>query len=96
MHRVRLPHESEYGHSQLGLPEAGVTNKPGTFPCSIWSGEVMAPRLISSALIAVTEPVRSFFLTLPYPMTTTSSSITLSSFRVMVFREDNCPAFIFK
>ena len=39
--------------------------RPGTLPCSIWSGEVTTPRLISSALMAVTEPVKSFFFTEP-------------------------------
>ena len=45
------------------------------------SGEVTAPLFISSALMATTDPLKSSFLTEPYPMTTTSSNCFESSFR---------------
>ncbi len=48
-----------------GAPLPEVMFTPGTLPRSSSWGEVRAPRLISSAFTAMTEPVMSFFFTAP-------------------------------
>ena len=48
-----------------GPPSPGMICTPGTLPLSMSCVETTAPRLNSSALIATTEPVMSFFLTVP-------------------------------
>src|SRR6478736_662415 len=57
-----------------GAPPLDVIWTPATFPEISCSGVVMAPLLKSFAVIAVTAPVRSFFLLVPYPITTISLS----------------------
>ena len=48
-----------------GSPLVVLTYKPGTLPCISSCGEVTAPRLISSAFTATTEPLRSLFFIEP-------------------------------
>ena len=48
-----------------GPPSPGMMCTPGTLPLSMSWAETTAPRFSSSALIATTEPVMSFFLTVP-------------------------------
>ncbi len=50
---------------EFGPPSPGMICTPGTLPCIISCAETTAPRLFSSALMATTEPVMSFFLTAP-------------------------------
>src|SRR4030095_1262530 len=57
-----------------GAPSFGVIDTPATLPRINCSGVTIAPLLKSFALIAVTAPVRSFFILVPYPITTTSDS----------------------
>src|SRR5436190_13218734 len=64
---------------RIVLPEPGAPPlddicTPATFPAINCSGVVMGPLLKSFAVMAVTEPVRSFFSLVPYPITTTSLS----------------------
>ena len=60
--------------SAPGLPEFWVTCTPAALPCSAWSREVTGTAFSSSALTDATEPVRSLFLAVPYPITTTVES----------------------
>src|SRR6478752_6748737 len=57
-----------------GAPPLDVICTPATFPAISCSGVVIDPLLKSFAVIAVTAPVRSFFLLVPYPITTISLS----------------------
>lgn len=63
----------EFREPEPGPPSQGVTRSPGTLPFSRSWVFITAPLLILSAFTADMEPVRSSFLTVPYPMTTTSS-----------------------
>src|SRR5690242_4804852 len=55
-----------------GCPGSFKTGTPGALPCIRLSGEVKTPLLKSFSLIDETDPVRSLFLAVPYPVTTTS------------------------
>src|SRR5437773_10152707 len=57
-----------------GAPPLDVICTPATLPAINCSGVVTDPLLKSLAVIAVTDPVRSFFNLVPYPITTTSLS----------------------
>ena len=69
-----------------GSPDVDMISAPATRPWIAWSIDVTGASRTSPILTLATEPVRSDFLTLPYPITTTSSSfvealtdITISS-----------------
>src|SRR4029078_6534642 len=57
-----------------GAPPLEVICTPATFPAISCSGVVIVPLLKSFAVMLVTAPVRSFFILVPYPITTTSLS----------------------
>jgi len=51
--------------SPPGAPPSDVTFTPAIFPVIISVAVVVRPRFSLSGLIAVTDPVRSFFFTVP-------------------------------
>ena len=55
-----------------GVPPSFVTLTPATLPESISCALTTSPLFFPSGFRAVTEPVKSLFLTAPYPITTTS------------------------
>jgi len=57
-----------------GAPPEVLITTPGVLPTSNSWGEVIAPWLKSLELTLATEPVASDFFTLPYPITTSSST----------------------
>ena len=59
----------------VGEPLFDIICTPEIFPLISCSGELTRPVLKSSLETLVTEPVRSLFLCVPYPITTTSLSI---------------------
>ena len=67
-----------------GAPPLEVIATPATLPVINCSGLVMAPFTKSLEPIVVTEPVKSFLRTEPYPITTTSLSA------VLVWSNDTC------
>ena len=69
--------------AESGLPPLLVITKPATFPASNSSEETILPLLKSLSDKTATAPVASFLLTLPYPITTTSSSSEVLSKRVI-------------
>ena len=68
--RMVLPAEAE--------PLLDIICTPETLPLINCSGEETRPLLKSFDFTVATEPVRSLFLAVPYPMTTTSASALLS------------------
>ena len=69
--------------AESGLPPLLVMTKPATFPVSSSSEETILPLLKSLSDKTATDPVASFLVTLPYPITTTSSSSEVLSKRVI-------------
>src|SRR5690606_41381973 len=61
--------------SPPGLPELCVTVTPGATPCSAMEVCPTGFQLISSLLITDTDPVKLTSFVVPYPTTTTSSSV---------------------
>ena len=53
---------------------------PATWPCKAAIKLLEGTRVISFALTEATDPVKSDFLTLPYPITTTSDNVELLEF----------------
>ena len=79
--RIRIEEE------EPGCPVEEATDTPATLPINISWGLTCKPRFFSSGLMAITEPVASFFLTVPYPITTTFSNIWESSARIIFISE---------
>ena len=65
-----------------GAPPLLVITTPATFPVNNWSDETIAPWLKSSAVMLATEPVASFTVVVPYPITTTSFNSEADSISV--------------
>ena len=76
-----------------GTPLVAVTSTPGVRPWSIFSTRFTGWFLNCLVDTPETDPVKSLFLTVPYPTTTTSSSNWLSSFS-MILRVDFFLTFI--
>ena len=69
------------------VPPSVLATTPGAFPISNSCGDVIVAWLKSFAEIAVIEPVASVFLTSPYPIPTTSTSLnTLDSSFNAIFK----------
>ena len=82
----------------LGEPLFDITCTPADFPLISCSGEPTSPALKSLLFTVLTEPVKSFFVILPYPTTTSSSSTfppsvkkTSSTFPTAVSVCSSCP-----
>ena len=61
-----------------GAPDGLVICTPATFPCNDCMGETAGTAVRSLPRTEDTAPVRSDFLTTPYPITTTSSRVCVS------------------
>ena len=72
----------------VGEPPLLTICTPAIFPLTSSSGEEITPLLKSFSLTVDTEPVRSSFFLTPYPITTTSSSSLLFTFRVTFITSD--------
>ena len=80
--------------SAPGWPDVPVTCNPGIAPISTLLTEVTgrSPN-ISSIFTLLTAPVRLAFFCTPYPTTTTSSKVSVSSFKT-IFSSFLFPVFI--
>ena len=69
-------------------PEPGappvLIDKPATLPCNRFSGVTIFPLLNSSLFTETTEPVASFALILPYPISTISSRVSVAISNLIV------------
>ena len=70
-----------------GAAEEEITCTPEVLPCSADCTVVTERFSISSAFTCEIEPVTELFFCTPYPTTTTSFSVCVSSFKV-TFSED--------
>ena len=62
-----------------GAPSPAKMLRPGICPCIMWATLVAVDSSIMRESKLATEPVRSFFVVVPYPITTTSSTSLTSS-----------------
>ena len=67
-----------------GAPEAFTICTPEALPCRAWATSVAVRFSRSDSFTDAIAPVTSLFRWTPYPMTTVSSSISVSSSRVML------------
>src|SRR6478752_5406758 len=58
-----------------GRPELVLTNTPAILPASCWLTDAAGRSCNCVALTTPTDPVRSVFLAVPYPITTTSFKV---------------------
>ena len=65
-------------------PLLTVISIPAIFPCKLSRAFVVGIAVTSSDFILVTDPVKSRFLTLPYPTTTNSFNVLSSSDRLIL------------
>ena len=63
-----------------GSPVVDMNSAPATLPWSACATDVIGALVRSSASTTDTAPVRSLFLDVPYPMTTTFSSCSIDGF----------------
>ena len=76
--RVLVPRSST-SYEAVGSAPLGLTiDKPATLPWSKPMALVKVPTFMSSRPMVATDPVISFFVAVPYPITTTSSRLSLS------------------
>ena len=73
-----------------GAPEVLLTETPAICPCRACSTRLTGLSSITSAPTFAIEPTTFDFLIVPYPTTTTSSKVSVSSNNVIL--NTDCPA----
>ena len=79
---IDVPPRTFIDTSASGEPCERITCTPATLPLNAWVTSEIGTAASSLAFTEDTEPVRSFRLTVAYPIFTTSSSSTADDSRV--------------